>query len=609
MTFHSASASRTGRLLRPAAGGSILLSAAVLLAACGQPSATSLPTATVQKGNLLRTVTASGATVASTQAKLSFRVPGKIASIKVSAGDTVSAGQVLASLDTTDLQAAVRQAQAAEDAARAGVAAAQARVEQMLQSAKPATIAQAKAAADAARQRLQEMLNGGRPEQIAQAQAQLDAANQKLQLVQSGARSQQVQQAQAGLQAAQARLQALKNGPRPEQVAVLQQQVQAAKDALYAAQTARDGQCNPHNPDYVCSAANSQVAMAQTNVSLAQKQLQLATAPPTATDLQQAQAGVEQAQAELSLLESNTPQDIQQVRDGVIQAQQALALAKQPYTAQQIQQQRDAVAQAEAAVQLASKPYTDADLAAAQSGVQQAQAQVAQAQAALQTAQDNLAYADLKAPASGKILQANNAVGELVSPANIPFVLGVGAVLIDASLSETAVTQVKMGDQATVRFDALPGKVYQGKVADVPPAASTAQNLITYVATIKLDAPDKSIRPGMSASVTIDTLRRDGVLLVPNLAVQSYQGHNVVQVVQASGPSRQTPVRTGASDGRDTEIVSGLSLGQTVALTQKPLNGLPLTPASSSPASSGNPGPAPKTSGASASPARGGAAS
>ena len=209
---------------------------AMLLAACGVPAQTSQAVAFAHKGDLVQSVTATGTTVSANQAKLSFKIPGKLATVSVSAGDQVTQGQVLAELESSDLQAAVQQAQAGRQLAQAGVDSAQAKVAQVLAGAKPENIAEANAAADSAKQKLADMQAGGRPEQVGQAQAQLDAAQQKLQALQNGSRQEQVQQAQAVLAGAQAKLQALKDGPRPEQIALFQRQIDVAKNNLYAAQ-------------------------------------------------------------------------------------------------------------------------------------------------------------------------------------------------------------------------------------------------------------------------------------------------------------------------------------------------------------------------------------
>ncbi|HEU0166932.1 MAG TPA: efflux RND transporter periplasmic adaptor subunit [Chloroflexota bacterium] len=550
--------------------------AALLLAGCGV--APGPATVTIAKGDLVQSVHAAASTASSSQAKLGFKTGGRIAKVFVATGDQVQEGQILAQLDTSDLDVAVQQAQAARDVANAAVAGAQARVQQLLASAKQENITQAQAADDSARQKLNDMLAGGRPESVAQAQAQVDAAQAKLQQVQSGSRQEQVQQAQAAVDAATAKLQALQNGPRPEQVAVLQKQIDAAKNSLFAAQTTRDGNCNPRNPDYVCQAGQAQVNAAQTSVDAAQKQYELATAPPTSTDLQAAQAGVDQAKAQLALLQNGgTQQDVQMAQDAVTQAQQALALAKSPYTGAQIQQARDAVTQADASVSLAQHPFTDADVAVAQAAVQQAQAAAAQADAAVSAAQNTLSYATLKAPSAGRVQQVNNVAGEIVSASSVVLVLGVGPTVLNASLPETAAGKVQTGQTTDVSFDSLPGQTFTGKVTDVAPASNSSA--ITYLATITLDKLTDAIHIGMNADVSIYTAREQGVLLVPNQALQSYQGKQIVSVVGSDGQPKTAEVQTGLADAQNSEVLSGLTEGQHVLLSG-------LAPAAAAPAGS-----------------------
>jgi multidrug efflux pump subunit AcrA (membrane-fusion protein) len=149
-------------------------------------------------------------------------------------------------------------------------------------------------------------------------------------------------------------------------------------------------------------------------------------------------------------------------------------------------------------------------------------------------------------------------------------------VVINVSLPETAVAKVKTGLDADVTFDSLPAQTFTGKVTDVSPAATTAQNLVSYVATITLDKPGDQVRPGMNAIATVYTLREQNVLLVPNSAVQSYAGKDIVMLLDG-GQKKQTVVQVGASDPQNTEIVSGLAEGQQVVLISKPLHGESLT--------------------------------
>ncbi len=105
----------------------LLLALAVVTAACqARPTATpqQLPTATVMRGSLQATVSAAGTIAARAQVTVQFQNAGQIKAVNVKAGESVKAGQVLASLDTTDLEAAVASAQAGVDSAQAKLAAA-----------------------------------------------------------------------------------------------------------------------------------------------------------------------------------------------------------------------------------------------------------------------------------------------------------------------------------------------------------------------------------------------------------------------------------------------------------------------------------------------------
>ncbi len=78
-------------------------------------------------------------------------------------------------------------------------------------------------------------------------------------------------------------------------------------------------------------------------------------------------------------------------------------------------------------------------------------------------------------------------------------------------------------------------------------------------------APLATIKPAMSASVIIQTNRKDNVLMVPSAAVQTTGGQSVVKVLN-NGQISTVPVTTGISSDTDTEITSGLSEGQSLVI-------------------------------------------
>ena len=101
-----------GRIFALALVG-LMAGGAVFVSRANAPAAkTEIRTQAVTKGSVIQSVAVSGSVAAMNQTKMSFKTSGKIAAIYVSVGQQVTAGQPLAKLDTTDLEAALAQAQA-----------------------------------------------------------------------------------------------------------------------------------------------------------------------------------------------------------------------------------------------------------------------------------------------------------------------------------------------------------------------------------------------------------------------------------------------------------------------------------------------------------------
>jgi len=163
-------------------------------------------------------------TVEATEAQLGFLVPGRIDSIRVQEGDSVRAGQALAALDR--VEAAARRQQSA-----AGLAVAQAQLEELVRGSRAEEVAQARAARDAARQRL--------------ADARLDFDRTQA-LIRNHVVSQQVfdkakttlDVAAAQADQAEEQYRMVATGPRRERIAAARAQVAQAEAALRAVDAA-----------------------------------------------------------------------------------------------------------------------------------------------------------------------------------------------------------------------------------------------------------------------------------------------------------------------------------------------------------------------------------
>ena len=259
-----------------------------------------------RRGDLTSTVSATGTVSSLREAKITSKLPGRVAQVFVREGQRVAAGAPLMRLETAYLEAQEAQARASVDMARARLAqlTAGARPEERRQAADVA--AQAEAAVQAARARLQALERGARPQEreqvansVAQAKAALDLAQVEVQrmrsLYQMGAVSrQQLDAAETQYRVAQAtydtarQQQAMVNeGPRAEDIQAARAQLaQAQAGADAARQTLRLVEMGPRAEEI--AAGRAQLNQAQALLTAARLRLQDATvtAPFAGTILQ-----------------------------------------------------------------------------------------------------------------------------------------------------------------------------------------------------------------------------------------------------------------------------------------------------------------------------------
>lgn len=477
-------------------------------------------TAVVERGDLVAAVSATGSIEPLTTTTLTFKTAGRLAEVRVKQGDSVKKGDVLARLETAELELGVAQARATLAQAQANLAKAQV-----------GPTAADRAAAEA----------GVRAAQAALAQLKV------------GPTQADVAQAQAGVRVAQAQLEKLRAGPRAEDIEAARLSVEQAKNNLWGFQSNRDSVCgragdkNPITrqvdvPQSECDRAQAQVQAGEQAVQIAQQNYEKAQAGPTAQDLAAAQAEVDRAQAGLN-----------KVREGTSQERLAQAQAE--------------VDRAQAQLDKLQAGPSKEELAALQATIDQAQAGLAQAELRLRDA-------TLTAPVDGTVGVVNSKVGEMVTGAT-PITTLIDLTHLQASLTidETEISRVKLGQEAKITLDAHPGQELRGTVAEIAPTATVQQGVVTYRVKVDLPQTQLTLKPGMTANVEIILERRQGVLLVPNRAIRTSNGQRVVQVLRlgALAPT-EVPVRLGLSNDAVTEVVSGLSEGDRVVTQVTPTN-------------------------------------
>jgi HlyD family secretion protein len=235
-----------------------------------------------------------------------------------------------------------------------------------------------------------------------------------------------------------------------------------------------------------------------------------------------------------------------------------------------------------------------------------AQAQVVQDRAALQLAQTNLNYTTIRSPVDGIVISRNVDVGQTVAaslqaPVLFTIAQDLTEMQVDSSVDEADIGKVKVGQEAEFTVDAYPDSPFYGTVHDIYNEPIIVQNVVTYDAIIRVKNPDLTLKPGMTANVTVRVGHRDGVVKLPNAALRYRPSKSRTAGAASSKPANEgkpvnegkpanaaevwvlkqdkaTPVQVtlGLSDGNFTEVVTGnLHAGDQVITDQAAQSGAP----------------------------------
>jgi HlyD family secretion protein len=193
---------------------------------------------------------------------------------------------------------------------------------------------------------------------------------------------------------------------------------------------------------------------------------------------------------------------------------------------------------------------------------------VKSAEARLAEARIQLGYSIIRAPVSGTIASVSTYEGETVaaslSAPTFVTIVDLDRLEVHAYVDEVDIGRVFPGQAVTFRVDAFPGRELDGVVRAVYPKAELVNNVVNYVVIVDiLDRGDLLIRPEMTAHVNFVLAERENVVAVPRTAVMRRRGEDLV-VVREGERWVERPVETGLQTPQRIEIVSGLSVGETI---------------------------------------------
>jgi len=166
------------------------------------------------------------------------------------------------------------------------------------------------------------------------------------------------------------------------------------------------------------------------------------------------------------------------------------------------------------------------------------------------------------APIEGTVIVRTIESGQTVATSTVVVVIS-DRLIVKASVDETDIGRVNLGQRATVSLDAHPEIAVTGKVSRIYYESATSNNVTIYYVQIELDKIPQVFRSGMSANIEIVEKTIKNALLVPADAVKEENGEKYVLVEKNSKEgerpsSERTTVTTGETKDGNIRITSGL---------------------------------------------------
>jgi HlyD family secretion protein len=247
--------------------------------------------------------------------------------------------------------------------------------------------------------------------------------------------------------------------------------------------------------------------------------------------------------------------------------------------------------------QVSAQDYDTAQAAyeMARASLALAESSVALAQANLEEASVNLGYTTIRSPVRGVILDRRVNIGQtVVASLNAPSLFLIAKDLsrmeIWASVNETDVGQIHVGQPVRFSVAAFPHETFHGKVAQLRLNASMSQSVVTYTVVVAVDNSGGKLLPYLTARVQFEVEEQKGVLLVPNAALrwEPPLTQVVPELREAVGAERRirrkAPMKASTRSGRPAtlwvregefvrplEVVAGISDGvDTVVQSVRP---------------------------------------
>lgn len=485
---------------------------------------------TVTRQDLEQKVVETGTIDAVKSVEIKSRASGRLKRLYVDEGDRVSIGQLVAEIDPQETELKVRQDEAQLRGAISAVNRTSIEIEQ-----RRATAAAA----------------------LRQTEIRVEQIRTELQ-AQPRITSSAIRVAQASLETARKEVERLRTTAHPNQRVATETALREAEANYENAKSEYERQRALREQGFVASKV---VENASLSLELASARLKQARESAARLDtqlrieMQRAEDDVRRATAELDRVQANAMTDINKKRE----YENAIA----------------ALATARASLR---------DVDALQQSRVQSQSSVDQLQSVVADSRRQLGETQIRSTLNGivtkRLMQEGELVASLSSFSSGTPILRVedrAALRVKLTINEIDTAKLSLGMKASVEVDAIPDKVFTGKVRKIAPASTaisaTATNSFTpsdsvvkYEVEIYLDDVDERLRSGMSAKCTLTVASRKKVLTLPTEYVGKDADGRFVELPadKPGGEPRKVRIQVGLVTGARIEILSGVKEGDKV---------------------------------------------
>jgi len=469
----------------------------------------------VKKGSLTERVDLTGSVAPVDTASLAFQNSGTISKVYKQVGDKVSAGTVLAKLDTRDLKTQLA-------SAKANVEVAEAKLNSLTTGATPATIKVSETSLDMA----QKALTG-------------DYMNAVSVIIDSYSKA---------TDAVRTKLNIFFTNPETQNPILI--------FTSSAGSTVRETQYERGNLNNLFSTWNKQVETLSSKSSspkeirkaLSVASKNLSTIARFLNNLTTVTINASSFPAGLSLTKETAKSTV------------ATSVSKINMALKNIVSANNVIKNQEALVALDRTKLAQTLEPATKENIAIAKADVDSAQAKYDAILIQISKSLLRSPIRGVVSVQDAKVGQTVQANRIVAkVFSSNELEVDVTLPEVDTGKVSVGDDIDITFDAFPNKVFTGKVFSIDPAETVTSGVVGYKTKIHFTKQNPLIKSGLTANVSIVTTKKENVLILPQYSLLQTDDGTFVEVLR-HGKATRVLVNTGIrDDSGNVEITSGIT--------------------------------------------------